>query len=177
MPNNKNRRALLGALTLATSSAALCLSATDVEAAEWHTNWGTTPAIAPRTGAGIATAPCEYSMPAGESVPPAVVNVQISHTWLTLTDWRANLGYSPEAMSYHLCTGYQGTSTWVASAFFPLWRYMQLDRHALPPAGYNVDSGLVPPSVLRPEDAPGEYFCPGDHPFVVGAFCQTRAWW
>lgn len=175
MPNNTNRRAVLGALALTASSAALWLSAADVEAAEWHNTWGTAPVIAPELGDVPAHAygSCEFSLPAGQSAPAAAVGVHFDHTWVEMHGWRVNLGYSPEVMSYYLCTAEQGTSSWHAAAFFPLWRYARQSS----PGVYYADSSQIPSDQLRPEDAPSQPTCPGHHPILVGAFCQTRVWW
>ncbi|HEX6245146.1 MAG TPA: hypothetical protein VFZ61_29695 [Polyangiales bacterium] len=170
-------RAVLGGLAFAASCAAWSLSAANVEAGEWHTNWGTTPLIRLESDNGSRHGWCEYSLPDGEPQSYAHVGVHPNSTWVALRDWVGNLGYSPEAMSYYLCTGYQGTSSWHSSPFFPLWRYTRPDPRYVPFQKHTVFSGEVDSEVIRPEDAPGVWYCPSEHPVLIAAYCQTRAWW
>ena len=156
----KNRRLTLRVLTLLVSCAALAWSATHANAAEWHYQWGSTPVITP-TGGTHAYGNCPYALPAGVPAQGALVGVHFNHTWVELKNWSTNLGYSPEAMSYHLCTKNQGTSTWYSSPFFQLWSVAR----------------PTDPTKTRYDATSPDYACPPENPYIVGAFCQTRASW
>jgi hypothetical protein len=159
MKEKLSGRLIVWSCAAALSAGAFSLSSENA-AADWRYNYTSNPAIAQPNGLD-SFGDCLFSMP-NNIQHSAIVGVHPNHGWVALnSQWSTeeviygqSLGYCPEASVYQACKNSGGATAWFGSQYYDLWRT------------YHSGNSRGP-----------DFPCPGSHPYIVGAYCSTRAWW